>query len=75
VPIMTEGVFDKIRSADRYEPLGSYRIPCRNEIAQKDERGVNPLQGETLIAKANPGSITCCSIGQVVEIRVCSVGR
>jgi hypothetical protein len=72
---MTKGVFDDIRSADHYEPLGSYRIPWRNEIAQRDERRVNPLQGETLMAKANTGSIACWSIGEVVEIRVCSVGR
>jgi hypothetical protein len=41
---MTRRAFDDIRSTDHYEPIGSYRIPCRNEIAQRDERGVNPLQ-------------------------------
>lgn len=47
VPIITRGVFDEIRSTVQYEPLGIYRLPCRNEIDQRNERGVNPLQEGT----------------------------
>ncbi len=67
MPIMTTGVFDEIRSTDHYEPLERYRIPRRNDIAQRDERGVNPLKRDLVIAQANSGPYQCRSIGTAVD--------
>ena len=39
-----EGSVRRDRLTGRNEPIESYRIPSRNDIAQRDERGVNPLQ-------------------------------
>jgi hypothetical protein len=69
MPMMTRGVFEDTWSTDHYAPVESYRIPRRNEIAQRDERGVNPLQGENLIAGANTGSDAWSRFGTAAGTR------
>jgi hypothetical protein len=60
---MGTGLSDETLSTDRSKSLKSYRIPCRNDIAQKDERGINHLQGEILVAAANAGPTAVAELG------------